>query len=400
MTDARTARRGRGAAVAAALLLVILVTAALVWFASPAGLARRLARMSDADLVAYTARIPGDVPALLELARRMERQGMDGEALADYRKAADADPKRGDAWAGVARLAVKQRDPDAAREAATKVMRVSPADPKALRDAGEALLAVGDVNGARDALVNATAAAPGDAAAWDALARVQTERGSYSDALRAGEQAIRLAPDVASYHLHLATARRLSADAAGADRALAEASRLAPDDGDVLLEQGVLRAGTARTAEEKLQAEATLVKARVRLRGTPREAEALRRLGQWYLAAGKLPEAQTTLEACLRLAPGDSAALFALSRTLALRGRSAEADALMKRYAEQADLYLAVRQLRMRMQREPDRADLPRRLGDLLAAHGQAEAARTAYQRSLEIDPNQPDLRRHVESLR
>lgn len=359
--------------------------------------------MSDAELVVHTSRYPSDADALLVLARRMEKAGMTDEALSDYRKAADADAKQSAAWAGVARLAVKRRDPILAHDAALRLLNDATADGAALTEAGNAFLTLGDKNSARDALTKAVEKDSQNGAAWDALTQTNLSLMRLAEAVSAGENAIKLSPGEARYWLHLAMARRLSAHPTGAAAAIAEAARLAPDDGEILLEAGTLYAQTGKIprgkGDEKRGAAALLMSARQKLRGTPLESEALRRLGQFYLTERRFPEAQRILEECLRLAPDDGEAIFALSRAFALQGRVREAQALTEKAARRSAYELEARNLRMRIQREPTRADLLNRLGDLHYANGNPSSARLVWTQSLNIKPDQPNIRRALGRL-
>jgi tetratricopeptide (TPR) repeat protein len=355
--------------------------------------------MTDAELVSYTVKYPKDTPALMELANRMEKQGMHGEAYNDFRLVTVADPTQVAAWLGMARTAIAQKNPTAARDAALKVAEVAANDATAMTTAGSVLLTIGDTEAAQRLLIQATTADPNFASAWDARAQVHLARKALAEAVTAGENATRLDPKMATYWLHLATARRLSADDKGAKEAIAEALRLAPDDGKILLEQGILLAQTGTTPEEKQRAETALKAAIQKGNSAEEQAEVLRRLGKLYIEERRYAEAEAILEQALRTIPSDTTTLYALSRALTLRGKVVEATQLQKRFAERTTLAREMSHLEMRLKREPNRAELYTRLGELYAKMGDNLRARAAWSKSLELQPEQPSLKKRLADL-
>ncbi len=351
------------------ILSIAILLVVVLWYFSPSGKHFRFAYLSDADLVALTSRETQDASAWLELGKRMELRKMNREALSDYLHATEADPKKQSAWEGVARMATVQHEPVTAHDAAEHLLIIAPRDGASLGIAGRTLYLVGDREAARDTLKEAVALNPKDAPNWNALSQVLIDVHILDEAVQAAQTATRLSPDTAEYYVTLSRAERLLSRPQDALSAIRQARKLAPDNSEVLLEAGTLATLTVRSATEKTEAKNILFAARDGLKGTNREVEPLRLLGQCYLSERQYSRAQSLFEECLRVAPGDSAAQFSLSRVLALQGRTAEAQALTKRYSNETEYQLTVRQLQMRLKREPNRTDLRNRLKALQASH-------------------------------
>jgi tetratricopeptide (TPR) repeat protein len=98
----------------------------------------------------------------------------------------------------------------------------------------------------------------------------------------------------------------------------------------------------------------------------------LRLLHAWHVLLLDAPGASEAIDAL------GSDALVATGRMLIVRGRPADAE----------------RTLRRAIERAPGRADAWRHLGVALALEHRLDEARAAWQRSLELDPRQPEVTR------
>ncbi len=106
-------------------------------------------------------------------------------------------------------------------------------------------------------------------------------------------------------------------------------------------------------------------------------------LGLALLKAENLKEGEEEMRRALAIDPRYTAAYLNLARSFLDRGRAQDAADLLAEGVRQS----------------PRNADLQMLLGEAALSLGQTERAVAAFQRSLEIHPDQPDLRRRVEEL-
>jgi tetratricopeptide (TPR) repeat protein len=91
-------------------------------------------------------------------------------------------------------------------------------------------------------------------------------------------------------------------------------------------------------------------------------------------------EAIAEYERALELYPNNTDALYHLALSLAFAGRTAESAKVRARFDQARDYERERIQLELRLQRDPDRADLWRRLLALSEKHGDDARAQTARQ--------------------
>ncbi len=116
---------------------------------------------------------------------------------------------------------------------------------RALRNLGDRALASGDhacalelYSRAADGLRPIVESEPGDVAGWRDLANVLAEAERFTEAIRAYQRLIELAPEHARYRLRLARAYRANGQGAEAIAVLEQAIELAPSEPRLLLELG------------------------------------------------------------------------------------------------------------------------------------------------------------------
>ena len=226
----------------------------------------------------------------------------------------------------------------------------------------------GDAAGAA-ALCEATLALDdGQADAWHLLGLTHLDGGRLQQAVGAFTEAIRLAPEVAGFHVNLAAALHrlgeISAAAGSSQTALRLDARL-PDAhynyGNVLLDLD--RPDDAETHF----AEAAAL--------NPRHAQALNNLGHLLRRRGDLDEAIGRFRAAVSVAPGYAAAWSNLCGSLSEAGRRAD----------------AIEAGRRAVQLDPQGADGFYNLGNAYAALPRPDQAIDCYRQSLQCDPTHLD---------
>ena len=377
-----------------ALSIGVIAAGFVIWYLSPTEHAARLKSMDIRALIVYTARHPKDGEALLALARRMELQDHQEEAFNDYIQAGKLLPGNESAWIGAAHAAMHIGDATAAMQMAQKAAQAAPDSANAQIVLGDVYTEIGAWKPAQQSYRKATRLDGRNAIAWDALGQAALRREDLAEATQAANQAVRLDPHNGSFQLHLEYALRAEGDITGAQRAMAQALRCLPHNGDVLTAYGQLLADTAYTPQRQKQAEQELKQAATVMGASSAAYKPLYDLGQLCLSESRPADAAGAFRAALRDLPEDQAAVFGLSRALALQGETQEATAVLTRFRRESSYQLEVSHLQMRLGREPDRVDLLNQLARLYAEHGFQQEAVPLLQRSLTLNPHQPDLRR------
>ncbi len=378
------------------VLLLALGSAGSLWYFSPAGVAWRLHRQDLPSLLAYTAQHPEDAAALRELAQRMESRNLLAEALQDYLQSTQAQPKNVAGWLGAARTALRLNDQTTAVNTAQQAVRLKPDSADAQFTLGQAYARGEKWDLAQTAFRQAVQREPDRADLWEALAEAAQERKDWQAAQEAALKATQLDGRPARYWVRLAGIRQQLGDLDGAKAAIEQARQRDPQDAPALTEQGILLAQSARSDAEREAARQVLEAAVARINGTAQAYQPLYELGQVLLALRRPAEAQRCFQSCLDLRPHDDAAAFALSRSLALQGKSAEARTLMARFAAEAAYQQEVAQLQMRISRQPQQRDLYVRLANLYAAHGDRESAQKVWALSRQAHAGSPEDRQNA----
>lgn len=352
-----------------------------------------LHHLSLPSLLRYTIRHDDDPDAFVELAARMEAQGHDEEAFQDYIHAAKRQPTNETAWLGAIRCAQRTRDMKNTLALAQQLIQALPRSSTAWSTLARLYLQTGDRMKAIAAFRQALSLNPHDAEAQYGLSKALFQQGDLQHALSAAQNAVALSTNRISYLLNLATILQQMGRFAEAKTVLQKAYHLSPHNPEVLAAEGTLLA-TSSTSPTQQETAMRLLKAAIERLNDPVKAyRASYQLGQLYLLMNKLPDAEQAFRQALQLNPNDTQTLFALGRTLALERKSAESKATLERFYKESQFRLKLSQLQMRIGRQPNSALLWNRLALLYASHHHWAEARLAAQRSLQLQPNQPQLR-------
>ncbi len=313
-----------------------------------------------------------------------------------------------------------------------EALAVAPAEVDALVGRGRALRCQGDLPGAVEALRAATDAAPNDATPWVQLALTYREQyledsagyaSRLGDALDAVARAEAVAPDDARVYNtkgivlyesgaleEARTAFETAADVAAGDEALSnrEVSTIRVNQGRVYRDLGDLELAAATFRRGVVD--------------DPTNVAARNLLGNVLYRIGDCPGARYELSQAVTLAPtslsavsqlgialfecGDPAASVpVLERALELEGAVFTPPLytyLARAYLEQGRADDAVRRAQQGALLPPERAEAHVVLGDAYLARGgdgDTAAAREAYQRALEIDPDDAAAREALAAL-
>ncbi len=280
-------------------------------------------------------------------------------------------------------LYTARRDPEA-QSAFERLLASDPANHEAAYNLGRLAKRRGDWKAASDHYQHCTQLAPTNALYWADLGEAYGELAGKAGLFQqlglarkchaALERAVAIDPDNLGYRHGLIEFYQQAPSIAGGgrDKALAQAAELTRRDPFA----GVLSTGTIQAHARNWTAAETSFLTATKLR--PDAPEPIAALGLIYADQGRYPEAFTQFDRLLTLAPDHFAGLYQLGRVAALSGqRLADGAAALRRYLGQARLP----------------ADLPRphhahyRLGQILVRQGEPAAAKTAFEASLQLDP-------------
>ena len=207
-------------------------------------------------------------------------------------------------------------DPAAAARRASGILAEHPGHEPAKLLLAAACRRIGDTSTAVRLLESLAAEDPGSAVMPLELGRAHAAGGDLAAAQIAFARAVAIDAGLADGWRELANARFAVDDTAGGDVAYAQYRRLAQDPPELTDAKNAL-------AENRLDAAETLL--RSRLGQMPDDVVALRVLADIVGRRDDHAQAQQLLTHCLRLAPGDAAARFDLSRALQADQKYAEA---------------------------------------------------------------------------
>ncbi len=246
-----------------------------------------------------------------------------------------------------------------------EILRVVPGHPQAILIEGQALRVTGQFAEALGVLARLAAEQPRSAATACELGLTLLALDRPRDAMAALRRAVALKPDLAPAWAALADTLRAQGNEAEACAADVSAIQAASRD------PVLLRAAAALGEAQFDSAEALLAG---RLQANPRDAAALRMLGEIAWRKGDLQEAVALLNRTLAIAPGFGAARELLVRILALGPGVADAIPHARRLVADAP-------------REAGHALL---LASLLVRTGEQEEARTLYRHLVSHGGDQP----------
>ena len=370
------------------LLALVLVPLALVglWF-SPVGQRWRVARWDDATLVTHAAAHPEDALALMELGTRLKNRGEKAAASQNFLLAAKANPNLPDAWAEAITLSAEAGDLPTALSLTKDALRLHEKNSAVQAAVGCTYELSGDT---QNALEHYKAAQnpeiPARAEVEAGLARVALARKNGTAARQAAQRWTELAPNSADAWRTLGQALRLLGELEPARIALEKALKLAEGDPETLTVLGEL---LAETPDGRAQAEKLLT-----------QAGATVALGRLALQKRDYATAEAQFRRALQQKSEDTEALFGLAQALQLAGKKVEAATVRAQFETLSAYALKRSHLQLRLGRDPQNITLWNELGERAAAQKDTALAKQAWERSLRLKPDQPELTQRLAELR
>jgi tetratricopeptide (TPR) repeat protein len=293
------------------------------------------------------------------------RDGRLADAERDYRAAIEADPVHTDALHLLGVLRHQQGHHEEAADLVGRAVALRPDDAALQLNLGNALKALGRLDGAIERFRNALTLAPEFPLAHYNLGNAYAQAGRHEDAAEAFQRSLRLQPNDASTYNNLGNALHALGRSEEAIAAFSRALSLRPGHAGAHNNLGMALAALGRTDE-------AIDHFRAALATEPRYVAAHFNLGNTLDALGRHDEAAHAFEAVLRLQPTFPPALLGLGNALAGLGRHAEAIARYER-AVGLDPQLALAWLG---------------LGNAHHALGAHEAALRAFDQALRLRPD------------
>lgn len=310
------------------------------------------------------------------------------EAEAAFRRVLAVQPDYAGAWFNLgqnAALARKYREALHYYRQELALARKVTVDPRALAaiyaQMGRAYERLAQDDSARSAYAQALTIDSTFAEAHDGLRQVLERQGRYAEALKHAQKALLQHPEHIAYRYHVGALLVQLGRFAEARPLLEEVARRWPGHDGAAYNLGRALIGLGQTAEgqrylqkaDSLQrVTETLLLAQRRVELSPRDPEAWSNYARQLMQVGYLEEAYRALQTALSLAPGNLALLSNLAQLYLAMGDTASALAGMERIVK-ADTTFAEGWFN---------------LGVLYAMTGRREAARQAWQRTLQLNPS------------
>ncbi|MFP3939714.1 MAG: tetratricopeptide repeat protein [Thermoanaerobaculia bacterium] len=207
--------------------------AALVRYDALQGLGRTDEARQALDRLVETGD-PGEVAKrVYNAAVQTQKGGGEEEALALFRRSVELDPELAPAWSAIAGIELARNEPQAAVEAAARLLELQPGDNEALTIQYEAYQAMGETEKAQELL--AELEGEGEAQDPDTLYRRGVaffNSSNYEQAATTLQQAVEMDPDLAGARYTLGLALLNQEDQEGALRHLRRFLELDPDHPD------------------------------------------------------------------------------------------------------------------------------------------------------------------------
>jgi tetratricopeptide (TPR) repeat protein len=264
------------------------------------------------------------MPSAFERAYAAHRDGRLDDAERDYRAALDADPVHIDALHLLGVLRHQRGEHAEAVDLVSRAADLRPRDAALQLNLGNALKALGHLDGAIERFRNALTLAPDFVLAHYNLGNAYAAAGRHEDAVDAFRRSLRLQPDHPSTHNNLGNALHALGDYEEAIASFQRTLELQPGHAGAHNNLGM-----ALNALER--ADEALGHFRAALAAQPRFVAAQFNLANTLAATGQYDAAIAAFETVLSMQPGFIVALFGLGNALAAAGRHARALPLFER---------------------------------------------------------------------
>ena len=309
--------------------------------------------------------LPAVMDPFFDRAYAAHRDGRLADAERDYRAAIDADPVHTDALHLLGVLRHQQGHHEEAAALVGQAVALRPNDAALQLNLGNALKALGRLDGAIERFRNALSLAPEFPLAHYNLGNAYAQAGRHEDAVDAFERTLRLQPNDASAYNNLGNALHALGRSEQAIAAFSRALTLRPRHAGAHNNLGMALAALGRSDDAIDQFRAALA-------AEPRYVAAHFNLGNTLDAIGRHEESAAAFEAALTLQAAFPPALLGLGNALAAQGRHQEAIPRFER-AVGLDPQLALAWLG---------------LGNAHHALGAHEAALRAFDQALRLRPD------------
>ena len=383
-----------------------------------------------------------DSDALILNGQLLNNRGKKDDALAQFVKAASADPNSARAQFALGRSYASRGDVDQARQAFTEVLRLNPRAAAAQVELSRLELASGRVAASVQSARDAVRTEPRNLDAQLTLSRSLLASKDIAGALKIVQPLAVQYPDVSAVHAELGLIKNAAGDRAGARASFERALQLNPKSRQAIgaLVGMDIAAGNITAAKSRLtaalaandgDAELWMVAARSygAMKDLPAAEQALKKaleiqpgllpaytmLGQLYLAQKRLAEAKREFQALAERQSRPVGALTILGviaqmeadnntaedyfeRAVELEPKAAvAANNLAWAYADRGDrLDLALQLALTAVQELPKSAEARDTLGWVQYKRKDASAAVSAFRETIALDPNNPIYHYHL----
>lgn len=387
------------------------------------GLARYRLKQSEPALIAFRSATECDpklIPAHLALAEAYTERHNDSEALAAYDRVLSLDPKNPAALSGAAGIYLKGKSNPRTVELLEALVAVAPGDADAHADLAAAYAAAGDRQRAEDQFQIALKIKPNHASALMGLGNVSLKNGEEERAIDLLQKAVQAAPNAFEPRYLLGTAYNRLGRYSDALLQLQGAVRRNPNEAEVYYHLARAYGGLGRQ-EERAQALARFVQL---TKKGKEDAEGQRRAvslvdeAKTLVERGNLRVALARMEEARELRPADDRLLFRLASVYydlrqydLAQGYAQEAASL----APSEWLYhylsglIATRagkwpQARVHLETaarlNASAAEVQNALGEVAQHEGDVRGAVAAFQRAVDLKPDEPAYRLNLEAAR
>ena len=190
-----------------------------------------------------------DFEDLMARADVKELMGKRDESLIILRVAVALDPRRGEAWARIARIYSTAQDQESAREAVNRGLEHCPNHAELLVEAGVVCLMEGELMESADAFERAIDIDPKCAEAWAQLGVIHLALEELEEAAKVLSIAAELAPDRPEFRYQLAMVQLSRGDTKSSELELLKIAAHLPDSPSVQLDLAVMELSGGRYGE-------------------------------------------------------------------------------------------------------------------------------------------------------